>query len=41
MVVVVGQEVRAKALSYVGEFLLLRVMKTGFNNTVHKTHIII
>ena len=30
-----------KPLSYVGEFLSLRVMKTGLNNTVNMTHIII
>ena len=28
-------------LSYVGELLLLQVMKTGLNNTVNKIHIII
>ena len=30
----VGQQVRVKPLSYVGECLSLRVMKTGLNNTV-------
>ena len=30
----IGQQVHVKPLSYVGEYLSLRVMKTGLNNTV-------
>ena len=32
---------RAKPLWYAGEWLSLRVMKTGLNNRVNKTHIVI